>query len=210
MPIIAAEQLSQPSSFQSSPPVPDCLIPGGNFLVRRKLISFPHTYFHICDSSGNRRFECKKKGFKLKEELILKCCQSGNPVLTIKARSIIDLGATYDVWDNASGCHIGSLRRHGIASIARDKWSILCPEGNAIGEINEDSLLLAMVRRLITTLLPQSFSISHLGHGVANIRQNFNFLAPKATVETTPGCQLDQRVLIAAVLLLMAIEGRQG
>jgi len=188
---------------------------GQAFTLRRKIFSILHTYFHFLDSSGEPVLECKMKGFKLKEQLVISCSNTKAELIGIKARSVIDFGATYDVVDLQSGANLGSLRRHGFSSMARDKWSIMCPNGQLVGSIEEDSLALALLRRLIgmvisLNVIPQKYNLAMHGVQAALLKQNFNPFVQKLAVHKFPQANLDTRLLIASTLLMAGIEGRQS
>lgn len=188
---------------------------GQVFTLRRKILSFFHTYFHFLDSAGQPLLECKMKGFRLREQLVISCSRSKAELIGIKARGIIDFGTTYDVVDLQSGASLGCLRRHGIKSLARDKWTIICPNGQQVGSIEEDSLGLALLRRLIgmvteLNVIPQKFNLAMHGQHTALLKQNFNPFVQKIEVHKSPQASIDQRLLIASTLLMASIEGRQG
>jgi hypothetical protein len=78
--------------------------------------------------------------------------------------------------------------------------------------IQEDSMMLALVRRFLTNLVPQSFEGSINGQQVCQFKQNFNPFVSKITLDFSMDKQglLDRRLGIAAAVLLCAIEGKQG
>lgn len=151
----------------------------------------------------------KQKAFKLKESITIYADDSrSEELMRINARSIIDFGASYDVDDAKTGQRIGTLRRKGLKSILRDSWLILDASENEIGTIQEDSMVLAMVRRLLSNLVPQAFSVTVNGQTAAQFKQTFNPFVPQ--IEITFGqSSLDRRLGLAAAVLLQVIEGRQ-
>jgi uncharacterized protein YxjI len=182
------------------------------YLIRRKFFKIFGGAFHIFDEAGNVVFYSKMKAFKLKEDLRLFTGEDmQQEVLTIKARSILDFGATYDVTDSASGEKLGALRRKALKSILRDEWLILDANDREVGKIEEDSMALALVRRLLTNLIPQTFSGEVGGAPVLSFRQHFNPFIQKISLDFSgdTGGKLDRRLGIAAAVLLCAIEGRQ-
>ncbi|QQL44761.1 hypothetical protein [Sulfuriroseicoccus oceanibius] len=186
---------------------------GQNYLIRRKVFKIFGAAFHIYDAHGQLAFYSKQKAFKLKEDLrIYTDEQMTTEVLTIKARNVIDFGATYDVVDPQSQQMVGSLRRRGMKSILRDEWLILDANEREIGSIKEDSVALALVRRFLTNLVPQAFSGTVGGHAVCRFSQNFNPFVSKIQLDYSMDSQdlLDRRLGIAAAVLLGAIEGRQN
>ena len=182
------------------------------YTVRRQIFKLLGAAFHIYDPNGNVAFYSKQKAFKLKEDIRVYTGEDmQNEVLTIKARSIIDFSAAYDVFDPATQTKVGALKRKGMKSILKDEWIILDANENQIGLIQEDSMMLALVRRFLTNLVPQSFDGTINGQKVCHFKQNFNPFVTKITLDfamDTNG-RLDRRLGIAAAVLLCAIEGKQ-
>lgn len=184
-----------------------------SYLVRRKFLQLFGSSFHIYDPQGQLVFYSRQKAFKLREDIRLYTGEDmATEVLLIKARQIVDLAAAYDVYDSGTGEKVGALRRKGLKSLFRDEWRFLDPDDQEIGVIREDGLALALIRRLLTNLIPQSFHAEIGGRPVCSFRQKFNPFVYKLTVDFTadPGHLLNRRLGIAAALLLAAIEGRQG
>ena len=181
------------------------------YLVRRKVLKIFGGAFHIYDASENLLFFSELKAFKLKEDIRLyESDAKRQELLTIRARQVIDFGATYDVVDPAAG-KVGALRRKGLKSILKDEWLVLDAGDREVGKITEDSTLLALVRRFLTNLVPQKFRAEVRGQRVGSFKQRFNPFVLKLEVDlsgNTAGA-LDPRLAIAAAILLCAIEGRQ-
>ncbi|NOK33895.1 hypothetical protein HMI49_11860 [Corallococcus exercitus] len=183
------------------------------YMIRRKFFKLFGGAFHIYDEAGNVAFYSKMKAFKLKEDLRIYSGEDmQEELITIQARSILDFGATYDVTDAATGERVGALRRKALSSMLRDTWLILDVDGQEVGRIEEDSMLLALVRRFLTNLLPQTFTGTLGGAQVFSFRQHFNPFIQKIDLDFSMDTQrqLDRRLGIAAAVLLCAIEGRQS
>jgi uncharacterized protein YxjI len=184
------------------------------FWVRRKILTLFSQQFHIYDPSNNLLGFCKQKAFKLKEDIRIYADEGmSRELISIKARSIIDLGVTLDVNDSTSGQRVGSLRRKGLKStFLRDEWRIFDANEAEIGTIQEDSMLLGLLRRNVTNLIPQTYDFHFNGREIGKAKQNFNIFVPKMHVDFSgdQARQFDRRLGLAAVILLMAIEGRQG
>ncbi len=158
-------------------------------------------------------FFVKQKAFKLKEDITVFSDESmATPLLTIKARSIIDFSAAYDVTDATTGEKVGALRRRGFKSILQDSWEIMNAADAVVGAVVEDSLLMAMLRRFLSNLIPQSFNITIGDTPVGLLKQTFNPFVPQFTVDFSMDTanRLDRRLGIATVVLLQVIEGRQN
>jgi uncharacterized protein YxjI len=169
--------------------------------------------FHIYNPQGEVVFFASMKAFKLKEDIRLYSGEDmQQELLVIQARQILDFSAAYDVVDPATHQKVGALRRKGLKSIIRDEWQVLDQNDMQIGLIQEDSTVLALVRRFLTNLVPQSYQVLMNGVVVAHLKQNFNPFVFKLTLDFSAdhARALDKRLGIAAGLLLAAIEGRQG
>ncbi|RKH59240.1 hypothetical protein D7X96_35685 [Corallococcus interemptor] len=127
-------------------------------------------------------------------------------------------GGAFHIYDEAGNVAFysrergGALRRKALSSILRDTWLILDVDGNEVGKVEEDSMLLALVRRFLTNLLPQTFTGTLGGEQVLSFRQHFNPFIQKIDLDFSMDTQrrLDRRLGIAAAVLLCAIEGRQS
>jgi len=185
-----------------------------NYVVRRKIFSILGQKFHVYDGSGRLAFYSRQKAFRLKEDLRIYSDESmQTEVLVIKARNIIDFGATYDVFDpRAGGTLVGSLRRKAMKSILADEWLILDASGREVGLITEDSVALALLRRLVAGwLLPQHYNGAVGGQPVFEFHRNFNPFVSKMQLDFSKdrAGALDRRLGIAAAILLVALEGKQ-
>jgi hypothetical protein len=179
--------------------------------LRKQFLKLFGGTFRIFDPAGNLAFFASMKAFKLKEDISVFADEAKTTELfRIKARSIIDFSAAYDVTD-ASGQKIGALKRRGLKSLLKDEWVIMDPMDNDIGVLREDSWLLATLRRFLTGLIPQSFHGEMGASEVFRFKQHFNPFVQKMNLDFTPDTanRLDRRMGIAAAVLLSAIEGRQ-
>jgi hypothetical protein len=182
------------------------------YLIRRKVFTFLGAKFHVYDSDGQVIGFSRQKAFKLREDIrVYSDDTEQEERLLIKARQIIDFSAAYDVVDAKSGSKVGALRRKGFTSLLRDSWEFLDASDRLIGVIQEDSMFLALVRRFLTNLIPQSYHAKAGEADVAKYHQNFNPFVYKLRVELEAGARerIDPRLVLAGGILLAAIEGRQ-
>lgn len=187
------------------------------YIVRRKIFKLLGGAFHVYDLSQQQVYAYSKmKAFKLKEDIRLYTGEDMSAeLLTIKARQMIDIGATYDVVDPRLGQKVGALRRKGLKSLVRDEWLILDAQDREIGTIQEDSTALAIIRRLVdiaSMFLPQKYVVTMQGQHVATFQQNFNPFVYKLVVDLVPdrGGIFDRRLALASAVLMAAVEGKQG
>lgn len=184
-----------------------------NYLIRKNIMSLAGAKFHIFNPDGQEVFFSKMKAFKLKEDIRLYTDEDmQEELLTIHARSVIDFSATYDVFDAKANELIGSLKRKGMKSLMKDEWIILDANGTETGLIKEDRMLLALVRRILTNLVPQKYHVEMNGTTVSTFKQNFNPFVVKLNLDFSANTNnsLDKRLGLAAGVLLCAIESKQN
>ena len=182
------------------------------YLIRRKIFKLFGGAFHIYDPTGQLAFYSRLKAFKLKEDIRLYTGEDmKTEALVIKARQVLDISATYDVIDPSTNQQVGALRRKGLKSMLKDEWIFMDTNDREIGYVKEDSMVLALVRRFLTNLIPQKYHGDIGGSQVCTFKQNFNPFVMKITADFSPDINglLDRRLGIAAAVLLSAIEGRQ-
>ena len=181
------------------------------FTIRRKVFTFLGAKFHIYNAEGGLLGFCKQKAFKLKEDIRVYADETmSEERLVIRARSIVDISAAYDVIDSNAQATIGVLQRKGLKSIFRDEWTVLDENESEIGIIKEDSALMATLRRFASNLIPQSYHLKdNSGHELAEFRTHFNPFVHRMTVTVYSDCPLHPFLILAAGVLLVAIEGRQ-
>jgi len=186
------------------------------YTIRRKVLTLFGAKFHIYNAQGELAGFSQQKAFKLKEDIRIYADESkSRELMRIAARSIIDWGAAYDVIDSATNAKVGALRRKGWSSMVRDSWSVLGPADQELGQIQEDSVTLALARRLLpfANLIPQSYSLrqgaADSGPAIAEYHTHFNPFIHKLTVIIPDECPLSPYLVLAGGILLAAVEGRQ-
>ena len=182
------------------------------YLLRKQVFKLFGGSFRIYDPSGSLALFASLKAFRLKEDIRIYADESRTTeLLNIKARSIIDFSAAYDVIDTVTGEKVGVLKRRGLKSMFKDEWVIMDASDTDIGIIEEDSWLMAILRRFPTGLIPQSFHGTLGAIEVFRFHQHFNPFVQKLTLDFTydRSRALDRRLGVAAAILMCAIEGRQ-
>jgi len=185
----------------------------GPLKIQRKAFTKIGKELFIYDQSGNLLLFVKQKGFKLKEDIrVFSDDSKTEERLSIQARKVMDFNAAFDVVDSATREKVGGMRRKGWSSMIKDEWHILDKDDNQIGSIKEDTMLLALLRRFLTNLIPQTFEFIVGGEKIAELKQHFNPFVLKADFALAPGGaeKIDPRLAVAGVVMLMVMEGRQG
>jgi uncharacterized protein YxjI len=184
-----------------------------SYLLRRQAIALTGK-FRFYDPAGRLIMFSEQKMFRLREDIRVYSDESkSQEVLSVKARQIMDFSAAYDVVDAEMNQKVGALRRKGLRSILRDEWEVLDANDNVIGKLFEDSVGLALLRRLVLgSWLPQNYDITVGDSRVADLKQNFNLFRYELNLDFSmdAGRLLDRRLGIAAGILLAAVEGKQS
>ena len=184
-----------------------------NYLLKRQAIALTGR-FRFYDPMGNLVMFSEQKMFRLREDIRVYSDENKTQeVLSIQARQIIDFSAAYDVVDTVLNQKVGALRRKGWRSLLRDEWEVLDANDNVIGMLFEDSVGLALLRRLLLgSLLPQNYDMTLDETRVADLRQNVHLFRYELNLDFSmdPSQRLDRRLGIAAGILLAAVEGKQS
>ncbi|WP_166830884.1 hypothetical protein [Thalassoroseus pseudoceratinae] len=181
------------------------------YTIRRKVFTLFGAKFHIYNSAGDLIGFSKQKAFKLKEDIRIYTDETmSDERLLISARSVIDFSAAYDVIDSRTNETVGTLQRKGFSSMFRDSWEVMDEDGHPAGKIQEDSAFYAFIRRFGMNFLPQAFHMDDIdGHEVAHFRTHFNPFIHKMTVSVHDDASVPPMLVLAAGILMVAIEGRQ-
>jgi uncharacterized protein YxjI len=182
------------------------------YLLKRQAIALTGK-FRFYDPAGRLVLFSEQKMFRLREDIrVYDSEDKSREVLSVKARQIMDFSAAYDVMDTELNQKVGVLRRKGLRSLLRDEWEVLDANDRPIGQLFEDSVGLALLRRLVLgSWLPQNYDMTVGETRVADLKQNFNLFRYELNLDfsmDTTG-RLDRRVGIAAGILLAAVEGKQ-
>ncbi len=188
--------------------------PGEQYTIRRKILTLFGASFHVFDDQGAMIAFCRQKAFKLREDIrVYKDESREHELFTIKARSILDFGASYDV-RLPEGTMIGSLRRRGLKSFVRDSWLLFDDSGEQFGTMEEDSTGMALARRflpMVALISPQSFRLVRGdGTALATLRTHFNPFVYRLGIAIHESDErADDLLILAAGCLIAAVEGRQ-
>ena len=182
------------------------------YLLKRQAIALTGK-FRVYDPAGRLVMFSEQKMFRLREDIrVYDSEDKSREVLSIKARQIMDFSAAYDVVDTELNQKVGVLRRKGLRSILRDEWEVLDANDRLIGQLFEDSIPLALLRRLVLgSWLPQNYDMTVGDMRVADLKQNFNLFRYELNLDFSMDTinRIDRRVGIAAGVLLAAVEGKQ-
>ena len=193
------------------------LLEADTYLIRKKVLKILGEAFHIYtdDSQTELLGYCELKAFKLKEDIrIYTDEKKTTELISIKARSILDFSAGYDVVDAQSGSSLGTFKRKGMKSLFKDTYILLDQQDQEYAELSEDSGLLGLIRRFVpfaNILIPQIFHLrGNDGGSSVEYTQKMNPIVQRLTVTGAQSGGFDPRVVLAGGMLLAAIEGKQN
>lgn len=191
---------------------------------RRKFLRLFGAEIHVTDAvSGQPVGFIEMKAWRLREDIRLYRDKSkDDELLRIHARSVIDFGMTYDIFDGNSDTILFSLRRAGLKStFIRDKWTVTDGGGTEVGVVEETSSGLALIRRYVDLVpfvgwaidlaldfKPITYAIrdtAGASGGDITLRKN-PFIVKFGLDTSTATAALDPRLPVAAVALMSVID----
>jgi uncharacterized protein YxjI len=128
------------------------------------------------------------------------------PVLGFKARQVLDLGATYDVFDSA-GQPVGLFRKNFGESLLRSTWHLTQPRyGEMTGR--ETNAVVAILRRFVDSLswLPYHFEFLLGDRPVFSVVKKWGLRDRYLVTIHDP--QVDRRLVCAMAVALDALQAR--
>lgn len=148
--------------------------------------------------------QSKKKSFRLKEDFRFTDPETGEEAFRVTAGKILDINAAYDIEDPRTGEPIGAVKRS-VMSFLRHEYQFLDPDGNVVATMAEDSHVMALLRRKVTTLIPFSYDIlSPNGEKIGDVSEQFSF-RDKYTIDLH-GDEIDPRLAVIGTVVVDAIE----
>src|SRR5215212_419368 len=138
------------------------VFPERTYMIRKKFLRIFGAGFQIFDPAGNVVVWSEQKAFKLKEDIRIFGDEAHqHEILSIHARSWLDFAAAYDVTDSRTGEKVGGFKRKGFRSLLKDQWIIMDASDQDIGVIDEESAMLAVIRRFVPygDFVPQKFTV---------------------------------------------------
>ena len=196
------------------------LLNANTYLISKKLLKILGEEFYIYtdDNKDVLIGYSEQKALKIKEDIrVFSDKSKSNQILNIKQRNVIDAYGSFDFTDPNTGESLGGIRRNLGESLFRDSYSIYGPDDQAYGEVKEDSLMKAMLRRWVPFLgglfwFPK-FWMNVQGQPSITFQTSKEWLGfGRGTLEVhiPDENQLDRRVILGAAMIMIAIEGDQN
>ncbi len=177
------------------------------YRIRKKVLSIGAKYY-IEDANERILGFCKKKKFRLKEDIRIYSDESKSQELfRIKQAQMVDIWGTFNVIDTYTNTNLGAVQRKGLKSqYWVDEWRILDSQGQKIGKIKEGTLR-GLLRKYLSGLIPEKVALELHGQKVAEIVQKFKVIGDIWELDASRiPQQYDRRVVLAGMLLMGLIE----
>ena len=173
---------------------------GSRYQVRQK-VAIGNKY--VVSEEGTEILQSAQKKLRLKEDFRFTAVDGGEEVFRVKADSVLDAAAAYDIVDSRTDERVGSVKRS-VFSIFKHEYQLLGPDGDAVATVKEDSWLRAFLRRQVTTMLPFAYVVEGPdGSEVGRIEGAFS-LRDRYSVTVTG--DVDPRLVVIAAVVIDAIE----
>jgi uncharacterized protein YxjI len=181
-----------------------------HFVVRQRITLMVNRYeVRVADAAsgaGPLVAVAQQKRMAFKEQVTLYTDDSRTATLAaFKARSVLDLRATYDVTD-PGGAPIGLFRKDFARSLLRSTWHVEQPGlGAATGQ--ERNLVVALLRRFSELgFLPYHFDFTLGGQPAFTVVKRWAIRDTYAVSVTDD--RFDRRLVIAMAVALDALQSR--
>ncbi|MFO0550108.1 MAG: hypothetical protein U0271_17070 [Polyangiaceae bacterium] len=173
--------------------------------VKRPWLSFLGRKLYVHGPDDALVAFVKKPAFTLKQEFTIFADETERqPLMLIKARSIVGFNMCFDVFDVPTQQRVGTVRRRGLKSIFRDTFELLDLNDQPIGVCEETGS--AFLRRLIPLLLGE-WKIELNGQQVGQIKQVFTLFSKRFTLDLTQNQnRIDPRFAVALTVFALLQE----
>jgi uncharacterized protein YxjI len=177
-----------------------------HYIIKRPFWSFLERVFRVWTGDGQLIMYIKHPLLKLREEFVVFEDEAQTrPLLRVKSKQVIAINFAYDITDANTGQLFGSVRKQGLKSIVRDRFTLHDANDQEIGYAEEQG---ASVLRRFFPWLTSKHAIFANGQQVAYITQIFRFFTKEFRVELHQST-LDPKFVLAVALLALMAEARR-
>jgi uncharacterized protein YxjI len=163
----------------------------------------------------------KQKKLKVREDIRFRLDpDAADHVFMIKAKTAFEFRGRYAVTDAAENV-IGSLEKSFGKSLLRSHWVVLDANGEELFNSQEDSIVIAMIRRFIvlvpyigsvgflSQLVPFNFTLDRGTTRIGSYQRVLGKLRDRYVLELTDEARdIDRRLLVAFAIALDALQDR--
>lgn len=194
----------------ASPAISAALFQQDCFYARKSHFSWsPRFYFY--DEHGNTLAFVRNASFTWSNEIrVFTDPTLSFELLVIRPLSRRSPGESFVVIDSVNHKPVGAIRQLQGNRLQRRQWVLMDPDDQEIATVTEDSLLLGGIRRLVTELVPQSYTFLFADREVGRATQNGSLFTPEMKIDLSSDRekQLDRRLVAATAVLLLAFSAQ--
>lgn len=190
----------------AAPAISAALFQQVHFFVRKSAFSWaPKFYFY--DQSGDTLAFVRNATLTWNREIrVFTDPGMSFELLAIRPLAGRSSGACFEITDSVNHERVGAVRQVETSGLQRRQWALMDSAGQEVGTVIEDSLLLGGLRRLVTELLPQSYTFRLAGCAVGTATQKGSLFNSEMEIDLSADHekQLDPRLVTAVLVLLLA------
>jgi hypothetical protein len=195
----------------SAPAISAAVFQQDSFRARQTRFSLtPRLYFY--DQDGKTLAFVRNLSFHWNKELRV----FSDPTLSFELLTITpakkDPGQKiFSVYDPVNRELVGKVNVPNASGLQRQEWNLFDRREHHIGHLQEDSAMLAAMRRYLSAALPQTYTFygEDCIVGIASLMNGI--FSPEMEIDLQADCQrrLDRRLVVAALVLVLAGRKQQ-
>src|SRR6185436_2122529 len=109
-----------------------------HYIIKRKFWSFFERVFRVWTGDGQLIMYIQHPLLRLREEfMVYEDEAQTRPLLRVKSRQVIAINFEYEITEASSGRVLGVVRKQGLSSLVRDRFTLLDAAGAEIGYAEE-------------------------------------------------------------------------
>lgn len=167
--------------------------------------------FHFHDKAGNSLAFVRNASFCWNKEIrIFTDPGLSFELLTIKPLASKSSDQVFEIADSINRERVGAIAQRQMNGLAKRQWDLIDSSGLEIGDVEEDSLFRAHIRRVVTDFIPQGYKIrvAERVAGQISEKSSFSFHHLEVDISNDPERILDRRLLAGFVVLLQAASSQ--
>jgi hypothetical protein len=190
----------------SAPAISAALFQQDTFNARQTRFSLtPRLYFY--DQDGKTLAFVRNLSFHWNKELrVFSDPTLSFELLTITPTKTENSETTFSVFDPVNNEPVGKVSVPRVSGMQRQEWSLFDLREQHIGQLQENSVMLAVMRRYLSAAFPQTYEFygENCLFGTASLRNGIFSPEMEIDLRSDREKRLDRRLVVAALVLVLA------
>jgi hypothetical protein len=190
----------------SAPAISAALFQHDTFHARQtRLSGTPKLYFY--DQDGKTLAFVRNLRFHWNKELrVFSDPTLSFELLTIAPTKKENSETTFSVFDPVNSEPVGKVSVPGVSGMQRQEWNLFDSREQHIGHLQENSVMLAFMRRYFLAAFPQTYGFYGENRllGSASLRNGIFSPEMEIDLRSDREARLDRRLVVAALVLVLA------